>query len=283
MLMCEWVAGKKTYWNRRQWLFWNFGKGWNELQDMLMMLCKCIHLFCLLILPWNQVPPLWKKQWKLHIISGKLSHTCKFKWVKTSRTWCKGSRSSFFRINWIGSWPSTDTEIVSYAASNVTEMGLVDFSIWGASKWIVPMIIPCITTESPILWASKGIFPCMAILFSCDKVKSSLSEYGRWNLHESFSNDPGMLLWTSKKIKDSPDIDPVRWPLVIASLLSDSSKLHSGSNLLRGKLDPRKRSVQESSKSTASNIGWTNILFPRGILTSPNWMMFHCKNSITWR
>ena len=228
---------------------------------------------------------LKKKQWKLHIISGKLSYTCKFKWVKTSRTWCKGSRSSFFRINLIGSWPSTDTKIVSYAASNVTEMGLVDFSIWGASKWIVPMIIPCITTEAPILWASKGIFPCMAILFSCDKVKSSLSEYGRWNLHESFSNDPGMLLWTSKKIKDSPDIDPVRWPLVIASLLSDSSKLHSGSNLLKRQVGPpKKRLFKNHQKSTASNIGVFYMFFPGGILkASPNGMMFHGKNSITWR
>ena len=212
---------------------------------------------------------LKKKQWKLHIISGKLSYTCKFKWVKTSRTWCKGSRSSFFRINLIGSWPSTDTKIVSYAASNVTEMGLVDFSIWGASKWIVPMIIPCITTEAPILWASKGIFPCMAILFSCDKVKSSLSEYGRWNLHESFSNDPGMLLWTSKKIKDSPDIDPVRWPLVIASLLSDSSKLHSGSNLLKRQVGPpKKRLFKNHQKSTASNIGVFYIFFSWGHLKS---------------
>ncbi len=172
-----------------------------------------------------------------HHLGVSLSYTCKFKWVKTSRTWCKGSRSSSFRFNWIGSWPSTDTSIVSYAASKVTEMGLVDFSIRGASKWIVSVIIPCITTESPIFWGSKGIFPCMAILFSCDKVKFSLSEYGIWNLHESFAKDPGMLLWTSKKIKDSPDIDSPSWPLVIASLLSRSSKLHSGSNLL-GKLGP---------------------------------------------
>ena len=185
MLMCEWVAGKKTYWNRRQWLFWNSGKGWNELQDMLMMLCKCINLFCLLILPWNQVPPLWKKTVEAAHHLGEALLYMQIQMSENISVMMWGSRSSFFRINWIGSWPSTDTKIVSYAASNVTETGLVDFSIWGASKWIVPMIIPCITTESPILWAAKGIFPCMAILFSCDKVKSSLSEHGRWNLHES--------------------------------------------------------------------------------------------------